>query len=385
LYCTFCCAMSLWLITYNVLSPNFCSQEKYPRCSIDAVDPDKRLERILAQVKGFTQRRQGTRARPVLCLQEVSLSWASKLYAMFDAQGYKWISEQYSSPSSDYMGVLVAWPSEDFVLKDSLVKRVSDLLPSQPDEDDGFLSLSVSKIFSGLVTCTSTREKDFDEYTEARRANRIIYTTLFHRHAKEEFVIGNYHMPCLFGSAAKVRVVNMHAAAIVEELHRIAEGKPCILTGDFNFDPSTPPYRMITTGRLSRADPTCPRYFPDGVDLPPMRSAYSERNGKEPEFTNNVFVEAGPFTEVLDYIFLSERSATAEPDWDVQEVLPLPRLSDVQRENKEADAGVFYPTAEQPSDHLPIGAHLSFHSKRGIFSGLGSRKNLKDDLESTTS
>ena len=78
-----------------------------------------------------------------------------------------------------------------------------------------------------------------------------------------------------------------------------------------------------------------------------MRSAYLEKRGAEPEFTNlarSKFNKDGTFIETLDYIWLS-------PTIMVNAVKELP--------SKASMAGIqSFPNKDEPSDHVMITAEL---------------------------
>lgn len=176
----------------------------------------------------------------------------------------------------------------------------------------------------------------FDPWTEAaRRENRLILARLVPRApGGAAFVVSTYHMPCVFGSAPKVQVVNIHTALAVKHLHAVANGEPCIFMGDFNFKPTDSPYELITTGSLPERDSERP-VSPSGdswtaCPLPmQMRSVYQVAKGAEPEFTN--FAQTAwqgklsdPFIETLDYIFISDH-------WNVMKVHALPKIEGFSR------------------------------------------------------
>lgn len=80
------------------------------------------------------------------------------------------------------------------------------------------------------------------------------------------------------------------------------------------------------------------------LDVVPMRSAYKEKLGTEPPFTNWAQVkEDDPFIDTLDYIFLSQH-------WSVSSVAALPTKEELQGP---------LPIEEEPSDHLLLSACLS--------------------------
>lgn len=81
----------------------------------------------------------------------------------------------------------------------------------------------------------------------------------------------------------------------------------------------------------------------------PFGSAYKEKNGVEPNFTNYAKVKDDPeFIDTLDYIFYAPKDA-----WQVDDVLPLPDRSEV--------AGPL-PNENEPSDHILISATMTLTS-----------------------
>lgn len=131
---------------------------------------------------------------------------------------------------------------------------------------------------------------------------------------------------------------------------------PLVVTGDFNVQPSSPSYALIT-GNLAPDHPERPparaahdrtRWSADALPGGRMRSAYalaSADGATEPALTNNAWIGSGPaFRETLDYLFLSQQ-------WAVRAVRPLPPLDSLGE-------GDFYPSADEPSDHVMLAAEL---------------------------
>lgn len=132
---------------------------------------------------------------------------------------------------------------------------------------------------------------------------------------------------------------------------------PHVIVGDFNVQPSSPSYALLTGGELAADHPERPparaahdrtRWSADALPGGTLRSAYAlaSADGRtEPDFTNNAFIGTGPpFRETLDYLFLSR-------EWHVRSVRQLPPLSSL-------GDGLFYPSADEPSDHLMLAADL---------------------------
>merc|ERR1711879_63017 len=103
------------------------------------------------------------------------------------------------------------------------------------------------KVSPGAATFSTP----FDPWAEAkRRKNRLILARLRPLRGGPAFCVATYHMPCLFGSAVNVQVVNIHAALAAQKVLSFAAGRPCILMGDFNFMPDCSPSRFLTSAAL---------------------------------------------------------------------------------------------------------------------------------------
>ena len=185
----------------------------------------------------------------------------------------------------------------------------------------------------------------------ARRQNVLLSVRLRCRTTGARFCVSTYHMPCLFGSDPKVQVMVLHAGLVAKHAAHFADGLPHVLAGDFNFAPETAPYSLMLKGSLPKDHPHYPPMPPDDTWQPalpqPLRSAYLEALGVEPELTNLAMTkgQAEPFVGTLDYIFVSDA-------WAVRGVRSLPTRQEV------LPNCVSYPTASEPSDHVLIWADL---------------------------
>ena len=102
----------------------------------------------------------------------------------------------------------------------------------------------------------------------------------------------------------------VHAALLMQHAQRFAGNDPLIVAGDYNIQPGTPTYNMITEGYLPRTDPQSPKTpapFDEAWEpkVLQMRSAYATRNGTEPAITNKATTKrGGGFEGCLDYIWM---------------------------------------------------------------------------------
>ena len=167
--------------------------------------------------------------------------------------------------------------------------------------------------------------------------------------ASSPFAVCNYHVPCMISLPA---VITLHAALYAQEAQKFASGSPLILTGDFNLTPTRLAYQLLTTGEADKDHeeyPTLPkvdRWTPTA--LVPLRSAYKELCGEEPESTNKavrfLFGETSAFSGTLDYLFYSGEGIRPI------ECLPIP--ADKISERKSL------PSRDLPSDHVMVGAEF---------------------------
>lgn len=352
------------VVTYNVLAPLLCTAKHFPKCSVDAVSAEKRLPRLMARMV------EETSAGAVISLQEVDLKWAGKLHAFFAEHGYCAVFAQYGRTFNGYMGVMVAWPREQFEALDVEISRIADTASRgtwpKPIKDDapslsrfGYVTYNGLKEILGCSPPELPQEDKQFEWNMAKgRANEAVFVRLRARGQPlaPSFCVGTYHMPCLFGTPEKVRVVNIHTYLLMARFRAFAGNDAAVLVGDFNFKPKDSPYLLATSGgsfegarasspedvkgleeRLVRG----PVPFPSG-----LKSAYVAYHGREPHFTNFAQTEgqAEPFVETLDYIWFTD---------GLLEVVDCPRLP----ESREAVQGPF-PNQAEPSDHVLLKATL---------------------------
>jgi len=346
------------VVSYNVLSSHLCEPGYFVKCSPENLDPDTRLERVCAALAAETD------AGAVICLQEVSRDWSGKLHAFFAARGYQFSTGLYGNHFNGYMGVAVAWPAAAYDVVGVDCARLADDVPQEREKraPEGWwrrLAGRLGRAATALTEPLPRPRPPFDTWKEATRKHNVLVTaTLRDKRAGGEISVATYHMPCLFGSVEKERVMTIHALLAARRARAVAAGRPYVLCGDFNIKPYDAAYALLTTGALEGAfadrDPGPQPRAPAGGAFeatlePPLVSAYAAAGG-EPAFTNFAYTkpmgaERDAFVETLDYIFCSPG------DWAVAGVRPTPALEGLDR-------GKPLPTAAEPSDHVMISADL---------------------------
>ena len=339
-----------------VLSPDLAPPCSFPRNARENVVGTFRFERLLLKLKTHVE------ARDIICLQEVNREWYSRLCVFFENSRYFVQFSGYGSARTGYMGVLVAWNTNDFSLTDSSIVRIGDALTDEDVPPDLREASPVPQQFQSVYDRLRAlyywiRREDAPKEPKSvikaamERDNCAVFVCL--RPTRNQagvpalFWVGTYHMPCVYGSRKKEAVAWAHVKGIrrlcVECMHLRWPGAatiPLILAGDFNCTPSSVAYDMMTT-----------RDTPDGLKFTryvsmcsslPCVSAYKCTHGEEPPFTNNAWPDYLPdkFRETLDYIFIAG-SIRAES------------VGDLATHSNE-----LLPNQYEPSDHLLLKARV---------------------------
>lgn len=369
------------LATYNVLSSSLCSASYY------TVSPEKfcsskyRFEGLLGKLRAEVQ------LGAIICLQEVSLSWAGQLHTFFDQLDYTLVVSNYGSRFNGYMGVGIAFPRLAYKLQACDISCVSDTksggwqLPKpKPDPNAVVAAVAVAAVppkprwwqelfarvsFASQVLLFGQPASTFPPRERAlwdgcKQRNNTLVTLRLAPVAAEpssEFLVSTYHMPCQFRD---VQAMEIYALLCFQRVQALSEGGKYlyVLGGDFNFKPESSQYALAVSGvlpephppKLYDADP-----FEFRLKLGGMKSAYKEVWGREPDFTNYAATEGKEvFVGVLDYIFYSPQAnkhkgkrptltCTAVGDLPCDLVRTLPSL----------------PHQTEYSDHLLLAAEFS--------------------------
>lgn len=263
----------------------------------------------------------------------------------------------HGSYFNGYMGEGLAFPLDLYEAVDLRIERLTDRMgwPSKPRPEG--IGKGFANVMDRLQRAANAlfgpkrpnRLAKREPWNHARgRYNRFIFARLRSRTNGAKICVATYHMPCVYWSPP---VMMIHSALVVRTFQRLCGEDLGVLAGDFNIKPDDCSYEMIVSGEVNPNHDDYPSTTPDGSPaekwfpnpLAPMKSAYREVLGEEPDFTNYAKVENQPtFIETLDYLFCTQ-------DVDIVDVIRLPK--------RDAMEGPL-PDASEPSDHVMIGATL---------------------------
>jgi 2',5'-phosphodiesterase len=345
------------VVTYNLLSSSLSNAKDHHMCSKAALEPNTRLERIKAKLQPEMQKHS------VLCLQEVSIMWVGLLHVWLQSRGYVFIATTYGNRFNGYMGVGIAYPLAQYEPLAISISSVAETkkwgyrpAPSTLAKFTGSLASMLK-----LLPWSKPRGKSLgggrgdgqpaDAYQLAKsKWNQMVFVKLRDRGFSEKpFCVATYHMPCVFKVPATMA---LHTALACQHLHKLAAGDPYVFAGDFNFKPGDGCYELVTTGSIDSKNVACPikPAWEEDIEFevlvePPLKSAYYEVQGEEPELTNwSCIGDNGEFDGCLDYVFYSDG---LRPN----SVIPLQAKCEMRGP---------LPTEAEPSDHVLVGSSFNF-------------------------
>lgn len=302
------------------------------------INPKRRLRRVFAQLKDPMKR------RAIICLQEIGQDWSGDFFCVCQKNDYHLIYAPYGRPFNDFMGVAIAIPNERFEITTARISKPTNEKSWPLPPELTFWDRIMNYVYSFTSMWRSAKHNPWE--IARKRSNSMITATLKCKKTGGSLCIATYHMPCVFWSPPAMII---HAALVMSSLQKHAKGIPYVLAGDFNAKPGDAVYKLYRDGKLTESHPDFPisrpwdKWRPNILE--PVRSAYFETIGCEPELTNyGATLENPIFAGTLDYIFHSKRIRP-------QSVLELPKLSDMDNSKP-------LPNAEFPSDHLMIGSVL---------------------------
>lgn len=339
-------AANVRIVTYNVLAPSLCSEKRFPHCKKEDLDEPVRWERVSAKLEETLAGSLPT----VVCLQEVSESWAARLHTLFQQRGWHFTYALTPMTYFKPMGVALAWSNAAFELEELRILRPGDEVRAPRLPKLSGLRLLLNRVTKGRLFGPPAALEPWR--IADQKQNRLLAARLRNRETGHSFAVVTYHMPCLFGDPPKRQAKAIHSAILRHLATRFASGGDLVLAGDFNTLPGVSELQIVQSGALDADDPAFPPST-HGLQLSKwllakpqhrLRSAYAEALGAEPPFTNYAWIEdePGPFQETIDYVFVSERV----------------EVVDVQALPSAVPGEPVYPSAEEPSDHVLLAADL---------------------------
>merc|ERR1719244_1140600 len=156
----------------------------------------------------------------------------------------------------------------------------------------------------------------------------VLWSNLQEKSTGKQITVATTHLKARQGKLLST-LRNEQGKDMLDWLHDQSEGRPLLLSGDFNADPTEPVYQTVVSHRLG------------------MESAYKyDQESPTPEdYTTWKIRETGEQKYVLDYIFHSQAMTPLR-------VLDMPTVEEIGKER--------LPSLKFPSDHLSLVADFRF-------------------------
>jgi mRNA deadenylase 3'-5' endonuclease subunit Ccr4 len=327
--------MTIRVVSYNLLVPSLADQpEKHFKCPPQFLKTDYRWNLIQSELEQEIVHHENT----IICIQELSIVLLPKLELFFRQLKYSFFHNLYGKQRHDYMGVGIAIPVS-MELKSISIIKIGDYIRSisKLRENETNLLTWGWDLYQFAINKFIQPASD-PWITAMTQANTLICLQVVID--GKSLYIGTYHMPCLY---KEPNVMAIQSSVVKDLMFQLAAGQDFIFAGDFNIKPRDACYKALTEKGF--VDHNYPNSIAYDISYRPnteqvMKSAYREKNGEEPAYTNFSHKSySPPFCETLDYIFFNGRLT-------VDKVLDLP----------DHPTSESYPDETHPSDHLMIAA-----------------------------
>ena len=240
---------SVRVTTYNVLSSNLAGADYFRNCNPQYLESEYRFEKLKEKLN------KETSLNSIICLQELSQTWTGKLHTYFANKGYYLTTALYGNKFNGYMGIGIAIPLNSYNIELVDIKRISDIktVEYKPRQErptilSKILSLTKQMIKNLFVTPQKPIQDAWDAALD--RKNQFLSVIVNSKEDKKSFIIGTYHMPCMFQLPS---VMTIHTALSTQYIQKFAAKKqlPYVFCGDFNISPKSSQYELITTGNIT--------------------------------------------------------------------------------------------------------------------------------------
>ena len=205
----------------------------------------------------------------IICLQEVSEDWLSRLAELFAHNQYKYINVQHGRIFNGNMGVLIAYPIKYSITKSEFFYVGKHIIVSNEN----------SKI-------------------SASKTNVAIMIILENPTINFKIGVCTYHMPC---EPTKPQVALTHAKVLYKKLIKFMESTEFIYAGDFNMTPDSYAYSYLKNNL------NC--VWKDYLSFYPI--------------TNHAYILGNEFSGCIDYIFYTKKLKCINVKYDeINNIIP---------------------------------------------------------------
>lgn len=320
------------VLTYNILSEIYANTQSYPQCPSWALAWTYRKRNLIREMSRFDA--------DILCLQEVQADhYEDHFHPYFQRKGYegcfKGKTREAMGRKGKIDGCATFYRSDMFSLREQFVVEFNTIAQNRTKEPR--MLNRVLKGNVGLILILDT----FDGSGPVVVANTHLYWDPEYTDVK------------LFQVDAFMQELEM-----LIQTRQLGSDVPIILSGDFNSEPVSSVYELVSSGACSLSKNDVPEDSPLLASCRlrhnlHLRSSYSLM-GSEPAFTNYTH----NFVAVLDYIWYGEESIVPTA------VLEIPDESYLFGKNSDSSDGI--PNEQWSSDHILLLAEFQMVKRNSL-------------------
>ncbi|KNC72902.1 hypothetical protein SARC_14539, partial [Sphaeroforma arctica JP610] len=131
-----------WVTSYNILSSHLCEPSHFQACETEHLNQRNRIKKILAKLTPEIEKKS------IICLQEVSRTYAGDLHVYFAERGYHFVTGLYGRKFNDFMGVGTAWPVDEYESLNVNTKKLADTVKWGKEPEPGLVYNSCTRVLS---------------------------------------------------------------------------------------------------------------------------------------------------------------------------------------------------------------------------------------------
>jgi CCR4-NOT transcription complex subunit 6 len=334
------------VVTYNVLASIYATQTMFSYCPMWALSWNFRKGMILNELISYDA--------DILCMQEVQADhFESFLYPQLSQLGYEGLYKKKTreafGPKGRIDGCAMFYKRNKFQLRVNNVIEFNEAALKMANEDR----------FVNPIPMEGTNENSIQRLLRDNVAQICVLEMMGQYNVPIQICVSNVHV---FWDPKFADVKLWQAHILVKELQNfIAQNDlPLILMGDFNSEPKSGVYELLSTRQVPRGHEDIQKdvigILPPAVKLThnlPLASAYATVLGEEPMYTNYT----GHYKGTLDYIWYSADRLVPTA------ALDIPGPAELQASVGKNGA---MPCAKYPSDHFSMCCDFSFIDRHSL-------------------
>ncbi|OQR95349.1 carbon catabolite repressor protein [Thraustotheca clavata] len=302
---------SFRVLSYNVLAEIYATRQMYPYCPMWALNWSFRKQLLKRELQNYNA--------DILCLQEVQADhYKNYFQPMMSALGYDGLYQQKTREAMGLAGKVdgcaTFYRKNRFYLKEQYTLEFNDAA-------NEFIA-SLLANFDMMYPTASHQDRELYQSSLARVRQRLVRDNIAQILVLDVLPEASTPMTARKAVLPSICLTNVHICpnpefpdvklwqtnTLLQHMEQVANTRrlPIIICGDFNSEPTSAAYELLSQNHVQRDHPELKPLvevapitkFSHSI---PFASAYATVFGSEPEYTNYT----GNWVGVIDYIWFS--------------------------------------------------------------------------------